>query len=147
MSRTNHYVQAYHLVNTSTIQREHPCKQFHCGSKKSLLGEDLEITEAVTRLQEAAKNFIGTYYHGRNMTIVAQGPLSLDHLQEILASNFAAIPAKPAVEPPPPACILPHDPDLFNRLYTIWPPRSDDHQVNLNSFTQIQRYCIAFCHS
>jgi len=149
MRRTNHIIQALHLIPHTTISGSHPIKQFDCGSKEYLLPQGIDLNLAVDCLKVACHNFVCQNYTGANMTLVlqvrafkitfllsykkysfflSQAPESLDVLEGIVSSSFGAIPTGDALRrdfaPSPP-----YDMSRFNSLYTIKPPRSNSHEV------------------
>lgn len=73
-------------VHKETINPEHPFSKFSVGNN-----DTLKDTESCN-IHEEIKSFYNTYYHASAMTLVLEGPQSLNELQVLAEERFSNIP-------------------------------------------------------
>jgi secreted Zn-dependent insulinase-like peptidase len=107
-------------VHKETINQSHPFSKFSVGNHQTLADRNGES------IQQEVLAFYNKYYHAEKMTLVLEGPQSLDELQILAQSKFSDISDKQAVDSTitAPLYLAENQATLINVC-----PVKDDHQL------------------
>lgn len=107
-------------VHKETINQEHPFSKFSVGNNHTLADRNNQS------IQHEVLAFYQKYYHAKAMTLVLEGPQSLDELKALAEKKFSAISDTPAVnnQIKVPLYLPEHQKTLINVC-----PVKNDHQL------------------